>query len=136
MNDRSPAFPLRKAACNFLVAYAGDMRAHPPRLVPSLYDVLATNPRKMPHVTKSLPQNFVSKMARMARNSTILNDIYRFSQVPPYQRHLVVPLRQLVAPFEIVNDFGTVRTAQLHEEVVAVIHDVYHQGFHFSPQAE
>lgn len=51
-------------------------------------------------------------------------------QMPPYHWHRVAPFRQLVAPFEVVNDLRAVRTAHLHEEVEAVINDIGHELFH------
>jgi len=50
--------------------------------------------------------------------------------MPPYHRHRVAPLRQLVAPFEVVNNLRAVRAAHLHEEVEAVIDNVGHELFH------
>jgi hypothetical protein len=51
-------------------------------------------------------------------------------QVPPYHRDGVVPFRQLVASLKIVNNLRSVRAAQLHEKVEAVIHHVGHERLH------
>jgi hypothetical protein len=51
--------------------------------------------------------------------------------VPPYHRHRIAPFRQLVAAFEVVHDLCSVRAAQLHEEVEALVHYVGHEVFHF-----
>jgi hypothetical protein len=50
--------------------------------------------------------------------------------MPPNHRHRVIPLRQLVAPFEVVYDLRPVRAAQLHQEVEGVIHGVNDESFH------
>jgi hypothetical protein len=43
------------------------------------------------------------------------------SQMSPYHWHRIVPLRQLVAPLEVVNDLRAVWAAQLHKTALATL---------------
>ena len=51
--------------------------------------------------------------------------------MPEYHRPWIVPVRHLVALFEVFNDLRALWAAQFHEEVVATIHHVDHKGLHF-----
>ena len=51
--------------------------------------------------------------------------------MPEYHRPWVVPVRHLVALFEVFNHLRALWAAQFHEEVVAAIHHVDHEGLHF-----
>jgi Resolvase, N terminal domain len=53
------------------------------------------------------------------------------SYVPHGQYFRVFPLGYLVTPLEVFHHLRAMRTAQLHEVVVTVIHNVDHERLHF-----